>query len=165
MAAAKTDLQLRISTMEDLAGVDALLARSYPKLLKADYPPSLLVTALPLISRAQPVLLSSGRYYVVESAEAGIIGAGGWSADAKVADLGHIRHLVTDDRHLRQGIARMIISHAIAVAAGEGRDRMECWSTRTAVPFYESLGFRVDGPIDVPLAQGISFPSVRMLRP
>ena len=57
---------IRPSTLSDLAAVDALLARTYPKLLKADYPPSVLVTALPLISRAQPKLLTCGTYYVVE---------------------------------------------------------------------------------------------------
>ena len=51
----------------DLAAVDALLARSYPRLLAADYPPSVLVTALPLISRARPELLAVGTYWVALS--------------------------------------------------------------------------------------------------
>ena len=41
---------------------------------------------------------------------------------------------------------------------------MECWSTCTAVRFYEAMGFRQVGPIDVPLRDGITFPSVRMRR-
>ena len=45
-------LTLRLSIRADLAAVDALLAHSYPRLLAADYPPSVLVTALPIISRA-----------------------------------------------------------------------------------------------------------------
>ena len=58
---------IRPGTRADLARVDALLSRSYPRLLKRDYPPSVLVTALPLISRAQPALLDSGSYYVAET--------------------------------------------------------------------------------------------------
>ncbi len=158
-------LHLRPSTLADLAAVDMLLARSYPRLLAADYPPSIMVTAVPLISKAQPALLSSGTYYVVEEADHGIVGAGGWSADRTRRDLAHVRHVATDDRHLRRGIARMIVCHAIDMAAKSGRPVMECWSTRTAVGFYQSLGFRELGPIDVPLSPGLSFPSMRMIRP
>lgn len=46
-------LILRPATLDDLAAVDRLLADSYPRLLAADYAPSVLVTALPIISRAQ----------------------------------------------------------------------------------------------------------------
>ena len=48
---------LRTASKQDIAAVDALLARAYPRLVKADYPPSALVMALPLISRAQPDLV------------------------------------------------------------------------------------------------------------
>ncbi|MEL6451918.1 MAG: GNAT family N-acetyltransferase [Pseudomonadota bacterium] len=154
---------IRPSTRADLAAVDALLARTYPKLLKADYPPSVLVTALPVISRARPELLGCGTYYVVEDGGV-ILGAGGWTRDKAVADLGHIRHVVTDDRALRRGVGRLLVTHSFDVARGAGIARMECWATRTAVPFYEAVGFAVLGPIDVPLQGGLTFPSVRMMR-
>jgi len=35
--------QNRATTKRDVAAVDVLLARAYPRLLKADYPPSTLV--------------------------------------------------------------------------------------------------------------------------
>ena len=154
---------VRPTTKADMAAVDALLARTYPKLLKADYPPSVLVTALPIISRAQPALLTCGTYYVVEE-DGAILGAGGWTPDKADPSLGHIRHVVTDDRALRRGVGRTLMSHIFDVAAGAGVTRMECWATRTAVPFYAAVGFAELGPIDVPLAGGISFPSVRMMR-
>ncbi len=154
---------IRPSTLSDLAAVDALLARTYPKLLKADYPPSVLVTALPLISRAQPKLLTCGTYYVVED-DAVILGAGGWTQDAKQPDLGHIRHVVTDDRALRRGVGRALMQHCFEAARATGVQRMECWATRTAVSFYKAVGFAELGPMDVELSAGISFPSVRMLR-
>jgi len=154
---------IRPSTKEDMAAVDALLARTYPKLLKADYPPSVLVTALPIISRARPELLVCGTYYVAEE-DGAILGAGGWTPDAKNKSLGHIRHVVTDDRALRRGIGRGLMGRSFAVARAAGVTRMECWATRTAVPFYEAVGFEVVGLIDVTLAGGIVFPSVRMMR-
>ena len=156
-------MQVRPTTKADMAAVDALLARTYPKLLKADYPPSVLVTALPIISRAQPALLTCGPYYVVE--EAGLVlGAGGWTPDKSDPILAHIRHVVTDDRALRRGVGRRLMAHSFDMARAHGATRMECWATRTAVPFYTSMGFEQIGPIDVPLADGITFPSVRMMR-
>lgn len=156
-------MEIRATSRADLAAVDALLSRTYPKLLKADYAPSVLVTALPVISRARPDLLECGTYYVVE--EAGdILGAGGWTPDRKDPTLGHIRHVVTDDRALRRGIGRMLIDHCFDVARVAGVTRMECWATLTAERFYQALGFQTIGPIDVPMEGGIIFPSIRMLR-
>lgn len=156
-------MRIRSTTKADIAAVDALLARSYPKLLKADYPPSVLVTALPIISRARPELLVCGTYYVFED-DGVVLGAGGWTPDKRNPELGHIRHVVTDDRALRRGVGRRLMQHCFGVARGHGVGRMECWATRTAVAFYKAVGFREIGPIDVPLGGGISFPSVRMMR-
>lgn len=154
---------IRPTTKADMAAVDALLARSYPKLLKADYPPSVLVTALPIISRAQPELMRCGTYYVVEEGRR-MLGAGGWTPDRKDATRGHIRHVVTDDRALRRGVGRLLMTHCFDVAQAHGMVRMECWSTRTAVLFYKAVGFAEIGLMDVTLADGIVFPSVRMAR-
>ena len=154
---------IRPTTRADMAAVDALLARSYPKLLKADYPPSILVTAIPLISRAQPKLLSCGTYYVAQEGE-DILGAGGWTRDGKDPRHGHIRHVATDDRHLRRGVARAILEHCLSVAQDNGIKTMECWSTLTAETFYQSVGFKTLGPKDVELGAGILFPSIRMMQ-
>lgn len=154
-------MHIRPTTKADLAAVDALLARTYPKLLKADYPPSVLFTALPIISRAQPALLSCGTYYVVEEGDA-ILGAGGWTLDRKDSTLGHIRHVVTDDRALRRGVGRTLMRHCFDEARMMGIVRMECWATRTAEPFYQAIGFETLEPMEVTLQNGISFPSIRM---
>jgi len=155
---------IRTSDKSDLAAVDGLLARSYPKLLKADYLPSVLVTALPIISRARPELITCGTYYVAQAETGQIIGAGGWTPDRHQPGLGHIRHVVSDDRYLRQGVGSALLSRCFERAQVKGIDRLECWSTLSAVAFYASMGFVEIGPIDVPLARGISFPSVRMIR-
>lgn len=154
---------IRPTTRADMAAVDALLSRSYPKLLKDDYPPSVLVTAIPVISRAQPQLLTCGTYYVaVEGTD--ILGAGGWTRDRQDPQHGHIRHVATDDRHLRRGVARAILEHCFDVARDNGIKTMECWSTLTAERFYQSVGFETKGPMDVQLQGGISFPSIRMMQ-
>lgn len=162
---ATLDLSLRIATRDDVAAVDRLLSRSYPRLLKADYPPSVMVTAVPLIARARPHLVASGRYYVAEAAGRGIVGAGGWSLRDRARGSAEVRHLATDPDYLRNGVAARIVAAILDAARAEGMERIDCLSTRTAVPFYTATGFRVLGAVDVVLAPGIAFPAVRMSRP
>ena len=157
------ELTIRPTTMDDLSALDGLFARAYPRLLKADYPPSVMVTALPLISRAKPELLRCGTYYLAETSGGRLLGAGGWTPDRDTDGLAHIRHVVTDDRMVRRGIGRAILTHAMQTAREAGVHQIECWSTLTGVPFYRSLGFHELGPIDVELAPGVTFPSVRMM--
>jgi GNAT superfamily N-acetyltransferase len=156
----------RIATQADLPAIDALLARSYPTLLKPDYPASVLVTALPLISRAQPALLASGSYWVtLDGTEA--VACGGWTANAPPGrrtpqGWGSIRHVATDPKRTRQGLARTLMAAALDQAKAAGISDMQCLSTRTAVPFYASLGFEEVRPVEVTLRNGIIFPSVEM---
>lgn len=155
--------EIRPARRADLSALDALYARSYPRLLKTDYPPSVLVTALPLISKAQPALVRTGTYYVAEAPDGELLAAGGWTR-ARGRGLGSIRHVVTDDRHLRKGIGRAVMQRIFADSAAAGITRLECKSTFTAVPFYRALGFEALGTIEVTLAPGIAFPAIQMER-
>lgn len=162
MAAAT--ITIRKSRPADLAAADALYAESYPVLLRDDYPPSVRVLALPLISRAQPHLLASGTYYVAEDEDGRLVAAGGWTRSPRHRDIGQVRHVVTDHRRTRQGIGRALMTHILETAGAAGLRHLQCQSTRTAVPFYAACGFRELGPIEVPLAPGIAFPAVAMER-
>ncbi|MEL6888854.1 MAG: GNAT family N-acetyltransferase, partial [Pseudomonadota bacterium] len=104
-----------------------------------------------------------GTYYVVEE-DGRVLGAGGWTRDRSDATLGHIRHVVTDNRALRRGVGRALMAHCFDAARAAGITRMECWATLTAEPFYQACGFETVGPMDVTLEGGISFPSLRMTR-
>ena len=75
-----------------------------------------------------------------------------------------MRHLVTDDRHLRKGIGRAIMAAAHDQARAAGVRVMDCNATRTAEPFYAAMGYRRLGEITVELRPGISFPAVQMQR-
>jgi GNAT superfamily N-acetyltransferase len=157
-------ITIRKSRPADLPRADALFAESYPVLLKDDYPPSVRVLALPLISRARPELLASGTYYVAEDEDGRLVAAGGWTRRPRHAEIGQIRHVVTDHRRTRQGIGTAMMAHIIGAARVAGLRHLQCQSTRTAVPFYTACGFRLLGPVEVPLAPGISFPAVAMER-
>lgn len=164
----KDTLTLRTAQPSDLGALDRLFGQSYPALLAADYPPSVLVTAVPLISKAQPALLASGSFFVVCEGE-DILGAGGWTMQAPggkpgARGTGHIRHVVTDHRRTREGIGRRLMEHTILHAHACGMRQLHCQSTRTAVPFYAAMGFVVQAEIDIPLRPGIHFPAVFMSR-
>ena len=161
-------LTIRSATPADIGAVDAMLARSYGPLLRADYPASALVLALPRMARAQPALLASGRYFVAE--EGGmVLGAGGWSPEApsggaRTPNLGHVRHVATDARMVRRGIGRAVMAQVINQARQEGVQHLSALSTLTAVPFYASLGFREVRRLDLSFGAGIAFPAVEMER-
>ena len=160
-------LEIRPARPDDLTEVDALFARSYPALLKGHYPPSVLVTAIPLIAKAQPALLASGTYFVVIGDSGRILGAGGWTgrnpgSDGAQRGIGHIRHVVTDHRAVRQGVGKALMREITDSAGAHGVKRLDCLSTLMAVPFYGACGFVEDGPVTVSLRQGVTLPAVRM---
>ncbi|MDA7426774.1 GNAT family N-acetyltransferase [Thalassococcus lentus] len=159
---------IRQAQMSDITSLDRLFQRSYAQLLAMDYPPSVLVTAIPIIGRAQPDLIRSGLFFVAERGDA-IIGAGGWSMQAPggrpgVRGIGHIRHVATDPDHVRQGVAQLLMAAILMGAKACGMVQMQCQSTLSAVGFYEAMGFVACGDIDVPLPGGLAFPAVHMER-
>ena len=163
------DYIIRTGRPEDVVGVDMLLSRAYPQLLKADYPPSVMVTAVPLIARAKPGLVTCGTYYVAETEAGEIVGAGGWTlrdpstgrADGRI---GSIRHFATDPGVVRQGVGRRLMRRCLADAIDVGMEGMRCLSTRTAVPFYEALGFLTTREVVIELSPGVRFPALDMAR-
>ena len=160
-------LTVRRATPDDIGAVDALLGRSYGPQLRADYPPSTLVLALPRMARAQPRLLASGRYFLAEE-EGRLLGAGGWSPEPPsggpvVPGLGHVRHVATDARAARRGVGRAVMERVMQDAREAGAQRLSSLSTLTAVRFYEALGFRPLRPILLRFG-GADFPAVEMER-
>lgn len=163
-------LTIRTSTRGDLSKIDELFSRSYPALLQGHYPPSLMVTAVPLIARANPVLLTSGHYFAVLNSQGIIVGAGGWSGrnprarSSGAPTTGHVRHVVTDHRYTRLGIGRALMGHIFDDARAAGVLRLDCLSTRMAVPFYAACGFETVQPVTIDLRPGIEFPAILMQR-
>jgi GNAT superfamily N-acetyltransferase len=161
-------IAVRIARPSDLAAVDALFHGSFATQVRGDYPPSVVVTALPVLARANPRLLASGTYLVAEDEDGAILGAGGWTAigpqGARRLGVGHVRHLVTDHRRTRRGVASGVMDRVVEQARAAGMRALDCLSTRGAVPFYAAIGFQTVGPVDVSLRPGIVFPAVRMIR-
>jgi len=161
--------EIRLAVPEDDAAVSALLLKSYTALLAPAYDAGTLDRALPLITRANPDLLSSGSYYVAIDAEGLLVGAGGWTRHSPTGrdestGSGNIRHFGTDPDLSRKGIGRALMERCIGQASAAGLSQLNCYSTLNGEAFYAACGFRTIVPFDVTLPGGVVFPSLRMTR-
>lgn len=159
---------VRVATEADIPSIDELLSHSYSVLLKPHYASELLDKVLPDIGRVQPDLVTCGTYYVVVL-DGAVVGAGGWTFSApggrdSQRRVANVRHVVTDHRHVRKGIARALMERVFADARAAGASRMHCLSTRTAEPFYNAMRFVSVAPIDLTLRNGAVFPAIEMER-
>ena len=159
---------VRIAGPGDHERIEMLLTASYYALFKAGYDAETLDAALPIITRANPVLLSSGRFYLTETS-AMATGCGGWSIERPgsgeiEAGLGHIRHFAVHPDWLRRGIGGAILNRSIDAARRSGIRRLECNSSLVAVEFYAANGFRDTGPVSADLGNGTFLPGRLMIR-
>jgi N-acetylglutamate synthase-like GNAT family acetyltransferase len=160
---------IRTATPEDHSAVSRLFESSYSLLLRPCYNSPLLEAALPLMTRANPILLASGTFFVAEDTNGVIVGCGGWTrkrpgkGDVEPR-LGHIRHFATHPDHSRRGIGRSIYDTCARQARTAGISRFECFASLNAVGFYAALGFEEIEDVDVELSDRIKLPGVLMRR-
>lgn len=161
-------IHVRIANESDAPAVRQILTASYPALMACAYDAALLERALPVIMQPNLRLLSSGTYYLAEADDLPI-GCGGWShrmpgSDTVTVGLAHIRHFATDAKWIGRGVGRSIFRACEESAKAQNVEKFEVLSSLNAEPFYQSLGFRRIEVVQVPMPQGILFPSVRMER-
>jgi GNAT superfamily N-acetyltransferase len=160
---------IRLTTPADGLAVSGLLQASYPALMISAYDAGVLDSALPLMTRANPKLLASGRYYVARDSDGAVIGCGGWTPERpgtteSSPGIGHIRHFGTHPDWIGCGIGRAIYQHCEDQARAEGITVLECYASLNGVPFYTALGFVALAPIMVRLANIADLPSLHMRR-
>ena len=162
-------MHIRIALPRDAVAVTELLLRTYPALMASSYDAELLAGALPVMTRANPELLASGKYYVVEDAGR-LVGCGGWSLDqpgsGKIeAGLSHLRHFATDPDMTRRGIGRSIILRCAVDAAKYGTKRFQAFAGLNAEPFYRSLGLERLAVFELAMGPTAKLPAVLMEGP
>jgi GNAT superfamily N-acetyltransferase len=163
-------MRLRVATAEDADSVEAVLGPSYALLMAAAYPPDLLARTLPAMTRANPTLLSSGRYYLAEAETGDPAGCGGWSSHPpgrteEDPERAHIRHFATHPAWTKRGVGRLVYERCAADARAAGFTLFEAWASLNGEAFYAALGFRPLGRIETRMPGGLLFPAVRMERP
>jgi GNAT superfamily N-acetyltransferase len=161
-------VHLRVAMPADETAVTALFQASYPVLMREAYPPEVLAAALPLMTRANPKLLASGRFVLALSDEGETIGCGGWSLDRPgtgeiEAGLAHIRHFATHPGAVRRGAGRAIFDACRRGATDAGCRAFECYSSLNGETFYAALGFRRVSEVEVQMGPTVRFPSVLMI--
>lgn len=162
-----TSFSIRIAGTADDAMVSEVLRRSYTALMPDGYEAETLQVALPLMVKANPVLLRSGTYYLAETDDGIAVGCGGWTAERPgsgeiTPGLGHIRHFATHPDWLGRGVGKMIFDHCADVARVSGITEFECYSSLNAEKFYAALGFVRVKKMEVPMGPTARFPSIVM---
>jgi GNAT superfamily N-acetyltransferase len=161
-------LTLRVATPEDAARVSEVLASSYGTLWRGAYAEEALAAVLPLVSRARPELLASGRYFLALRGEA-VMAVGGWSPDDPASGVtqpgqGHVRHFATHPAHLRQGAAGLILRRCLEEAQAAGVREMLCLASLPSEAFYAAYGFVTLRREETRIGGRILLPSLIMRR-
>lgn len=160
---------IRPATPADLPQITALLARSYPVLMRPAYPPALLAGALPALTRANPDLVASGRFHLAEVAGVAL-GCGGWSLAApghgpETPGLAHLRHFAVDPAHIGTGVGRALFQRCTAEARTAGARHWQALSSLNAELFYTRMGLTRIEALTLPLGPDCAFPVLRMEGP
>jgi GNAT superfamily N-acetyltransferase len=163
-----SEFSLRVADPGDRDAVASVLEASYPVLMADAYPPTLLEKVRAAITRANPRLLASGSYYIVESGDMAV-GCGGWTHEepgggSARSGIAHLRHFAARADWSGRGIGRLIYERCEEDARRAGVRTLECWASLNGEGFYAALGFASLGPIDVVMDGGVVFPSIRMRR-
>lgn len=146
--------------------VETILVASYTQLMADAYEPAQFAQMLPVITKANPTLLTSDRYFVA-LADGAPAGCGGWSFERPGTGviepgLGHVRHLGVHPEHTGKGVGRALWEACVADAASADVTRFECYASLNAERFYAALGFEAAEPIDVPMGSAGVMPSLLM---
>lgn len=132
------------------------------------YQRALLEQALPFMTRANPMLLAGGTFFVATSGE-DIVGCGGWSRERPgrgdtSPGLGHVRHFAVHPEYTGCGVGRYLYLACERQARSAGMDRFECYASLNAEGFYNRLGFERIEQIEVVLGNNATLPAVWMSR-
>ncbi|WP_428339213.1 GNAT family N-acetyltransferase [Mesorhizobium amorphae] len=117
--------------------------------MRTSYDPAVLDAALPLITRANPALLSAGTYYLAVDDIDIAVGGGGWSwerpgSSEVTPGLAHIRHFATRPEWLGRGVGSALYGRCEEDARWSGAPfRMPRKPQRGGVLF--GVGLQVDG--------------------
>lgn len=167
--------------MEDVAGLNALIANSARALSAGFYTPQQTEALITHVFGVDTQLIADGTYYVVEEAAAmeGPAAAGGWSArrtlyggdqakageDSRLdpaTDAARIRAFFVHPRMARRGLGRQLYAECERAAGAAGFKRFELMATLPGVPLYVAVGFTVVEHVAAALPGDVIVPLVKM---
>lgn len=175
-----SDVKIRLATLDDAAVLQRLIRDSVRVLQAPDYTEAQREAALRSVYGVDTQLILDGTYLVAELAGQ-IVACGGWSRrktlfggdhftsrDAQLlvpgSDAARIRAFFVQPGFERRGLGSAIMRACEEAAKQEGFRRLELGSTLTGVALYTVHGFAPLETIEVPLAEGLTMPVVRMAK-
>jgi len=177
----RLNLAVRLAREDDIPELKDLVAQAVRQLMRNDYTPRQIESALVHLLGIDSRLIEDGTYYVAEVGDR-IAGAGGWSRRKAIyghdatpnpeaeqfldplIDAARIRAYFVHPDFARQGIARQLLQVSEAAARASGFWKAELVATWTGVPVYESAGYTGVEPIEVTLPDGVSLTGLRMMK-
>lgn len=170
----------RLATLDDAPALEALIARSVHGLQAADYSLEQREGALGTVLGLDRQLIRDGTYFVIE-AEGGIVACGGWSRrrtlfgadrvpgkdDAYLdpaVDAARIRAFFIHPQWARRGLGSRILDACESAARAAGFRHLQLAATLSGIPFYRARGYTGSERVEVPLANGLTLPVVKMAK-
>lgn len=167
----------------DIPAIELLIERSVRELQKPDYSLAQMEGALGTVFGVDSQLIADGTYFVLEAISerdsVTLAGCGGWSkrktlfgADCRPGreddllnpqgDSAKIRAFFVHPDWARRGIGSKILTACERAASEAGFRSFELGATLTGVHLYSARGYAPIDRIEVPLANGVSLPIIRM---
>jgi GNAT superfamily N-acetyltransferase len=170
--------RLRAATLDDVATLEALIARSARQLSAGDYAPEQVEGALRGTFGVDTQLIKDGTYFVAESEDT-IAACGGWSyrrtlfgsdsgtqRDASeldpTVDAAKIRAFFVDPSHARKGIGTLLLEQCESAAHLRGFLRVELMATLPGLKLYAARGYVSTGRITHEVGPGLTIDFVPM---
>ena len=170
----------RLAREDDIPALEQLIPLSVRSLHATCYSPAQIEAALGLVFGVDRQLIRDGTYFVVEH-DGQIVGCGGWSRRRSLfggdhgriepeesldptRDPARIRAFFVRPALARRGIGRALLA-ACEHAIREARFRnIELVATLAGEPLYAAFGYAIVQRYEVPLADGLSLPVIRMTK-
>jgi GNAT superfamily N-acetyltransferase len=170
--------RLRLAEPNDVADLQALIARSARGLSVGYYTPVQIEAAVRYVFGVDSQLIADRTYFVIED-DAHLGACGGWSKrrtlfggdQAKAApdplldptrEPARIRAFFVDPRMTRRGLGRHLMNACTSAARAAGFTALELVSTLPGEPLYVASGFSVIERFDLVLPGNILLPVTKM---
>ncbi|HKV28380.1 MAG TPA: GNAT family N-acetyltransferase [Candidatus Acidoferrales bacterium] len=180
------NIQIRQAVPADIPVLRELIDASVRGLQAKDYTAAQIEVALHTVYGVDSQLIADGTYFAAEiksseKSDPVIAGCGGWSKRETLyggdrwtgrqnalldpaRDAAKIRAFFIHPAWARRGIGSMILEACESAAKSAGFTRFQLGATLTGVPFYRLKGYVELEHLEVPLADGISLPIIRMAK-
>ena len=168
--------------MEDIPALQRLIHESVRGLSATYYSHQQIESALHHVFGVDTQLINDQTYFIAETGEEQIAGAGGWSkrktlfggdqsTSSRVDSLldpssepARIRAFYIHPSWSRRGVGSLILNACEHAAVGAGFQRTELASTLPGVPFYLSRGYEKAEEITINMADGELLTTIRMTK-